>query len=257
MQNCIFIRHIQQTSWKIRPRSQTSRLSGSYFMPVCHARPLGKCQMICLSLMHVSLWKPLHSSLQHPFGYASWICIGLVNVCLRYDNIRQSKMAPTVWPSGFAASGASQGAAWLQLECSFRKKLEKSAFVEMFKSMCFLWHFFCCFEWSCIQPSVEKILFDCHFWLQKIAAVPCLSQCWNSGLPLRFWFQSFSTSSDTSFECEQFNIQYSSFMEMYECTYYTYDVSCVCYATCPIRKCLDLCQLKKIFWQPWLRCIEE
>ena len=172
------------------------------------------------------------------------------------SKIRQSKMAPAVWPSGFAA-GASQGAAWLQLECSFRKKLEKSAFVEMFKSMCFLWHFFCCFEWSCIQPSVEKILFDCHFWLQKIAVVPCLSQCWNSGLPLRFWFQSFSTSSDTSFECEQFNIQYSSFMEMYECTYYTYDVSCVCYATCPIQKCLDLCQLKKIFWQPWLQCIEE
>ena len=87
MQNCIlFIRHIQQTSWKIRSRSQTSLLSGSYFMPVCHARPLGKCQMICLSLMHVSLWKPLHSSLQHPFGYASWICIGLVNV--RYDNLK-------------------------------------------------------------------------------------------------------------------------------------------------------------------------
>ena len=83
----------------------------------------------------------------------------------------------------------------------------------------------------------------------------CLA-CHN-GLSLRFWFQSFSTSSDTSFECEQFNIQSPSFMEMYQCKYHSCDVSYVCCATSPILKCLNLCQLKKIFWQPWLRCIEE
>ena len=88
-------------------------------MPVCHARPLGKCQMICLSLMHVSLWKPLHSSLQHPFGYASWICIGLVNVCLRYDNLKWLQPCDPV-------DLQLQVPAKVQLGCSWSVLSEKS-----------------------------------------------------------------------------------------------------------------------------------
>ena len=125
------------------------------------------------------------------------------------SKIRQSKMAPAVWPSGFAASGASQGAAWLQLECSGEECI--CGDVQDSRACVFFGIFL--LVWMILHStSVEKILFDCHFWFQKIAVVPCLSQCWNSELPLRFWFQSFSTSSDTSFlnvNNSIFNIQAS------------------------------------------------
>ncbi len=92
-----------------------------------------------------------------------------------------------------------------------------------------------------------------HLWLPLL---PPKIQCWTSGPPLRFSFSIIFNQPRNQFW--MWTVQYPSFMDMYIYIYiYTYDASrCLCYATCPILKCFNLYQLKKIFWQPWLRCIE-